>query len=374
MPIRVPFSRLTPTEVFAHDATTAQVVVRTDRPDVDVEVLGRRHRFLSGGGAAVFTIDGLAPASTTTAAIETRDGATFLDIVTRHSIGSSLTRIATVSDVHLGLDNFGLVRRLRDDHHVPYALRCLRAAFAEAETWGAELIIVKGDLTESGLRAEWDMAADVVNSTSVPVIITPGNHDHSRKADVDPTDAIRSLGLEHAPVQVRDLVGIRVIVADTSIDGKGHGSFRSSADEVIEQVRSSPTPVLVATHHNVQRTPLPWFWPPGVSSFDARPVVTELDRLDPPVFLTSGHTHRNRVHHLGGAGSLVATEVSSTSDYPGVWAGYEVSGTAIRQTVHRIAEASAVAWTERTIRAVGGVWPRWSQGRLDDRCVDLRFA
>jgi len=90
--------------------------------------------------------------------------------------------------------------------------------------------------------------------------------------------------------------------------------------------------------------------------------------------LSSGHTHRNRRHRIGPNGSVTYTEVSATADYPGCWAGYEVTESAIRQTVRRIASPAATSWTEATRSAIRGVWPRWSQGLLEDRCVDARTA
>jgi hypothetical protein len=82
------------------------------------------------------------------------------------------------------------------------------------------------------------------------------------------------------------------------------------------------------------------------------------------VLITSGHTHRHRRHDLGG---IVATEVGSTKDYPGTWAGYAVHEGGIRQVVRRIESPDCVAWLERTRAAALGRWGRWSPGELADR-------
>jgi hypothetical protein len=33
-----------------------------------------------------------------------------------------------------------------------------------------------------------------------------------------------------------------------------------------------------------------------------------------------------------------------------------------------VADPAALAWTESTGAAIGGLWSWWSPGRLDDRC------
>ena len=60
-------------------------------------------------------------------------------------------------------------------------------------------------------------------------------------------------------------------------------------------------------------------------------------------------------------------------DYPGVWAGYVVHDGGIVQTVRRVAEPSAMAWTEHSARAMGGIYRYWTPGRLDDRCFSLNW-
>jgi Icc protein len=65
------------------------------------------------------------------------------------------------------------------------------------------------------------------------------------------------------------------------------------------------------------------------------------------------------------------TEVGSTKDYPGVWAGYKVFEGGIIQLVRRTSDPDVMAWTEATRRAVNGQWRRWSPGRMADRCFTV---
>lgn len=369
---KAPLSGLVDLEVFSVESDSTQLLIRSAAKAVRVHVDDRIVDAEVIGGVAVVDVDSLEPDRTYSADAETNDGTRLgtVTLRTRPTIGPILTRFATISDAHLGLNQFGVGRKLTDDHFTPYAVRCARAAIDEATDWGAELLIIKGDLTEAGQRSDWKLAEELLSSTSLPVLFTTGNHDVTKRSEVSAPDAAKSLGLEHEAVQCRDVSGLRIVVADTSRAGRGSGDLAQHAAELVDAV-DSELPAFVAFHHNIQRTPIAWFWPPGISSTNAMPVVSAISEANARLFLSSGHTHRNRLHWLGKSQSIPYTEVSSTSDYPGVWAGYEVSASTIRQTIRRIAAPEAIEWTERTRSVLGGIWPRWSQGRLHDRCVDV---
>ncbi len=86
---------------------------------------------------------------------------------------------------------------------------------------------------------------------------------------------------------------------------------------------------------------------------DTTRLVDELAAANPATLIVAGHTHRNRRYPVRG---LTVSEVGSTKDYPGVWAGYSIYEGGIRQVVYRVAEPAAIAWTELTRRALGGIW------------------
>lgn len=378
-PIGSPFSRLRDVEVFAVEPTAAQLLVRSSsagvrarlstdratRPVVEAELVE---------GVAVVEFDGLVPGTHHVVDLQTTAGTPLGEtaFTTSPDRGRPTAKIATISDVHLGLECFGVGHKLTDPSPTPYAFRCARAAISEAIEWGAELLVIKGDLTDTGQEDEWELAQELLVDVSMPVMFTSGNHDVLRGSVVDPAGGAQLLGLDYDPVQIKDLDGIRVVLADTSRYGRGTGDLALVADDLVTAV-DCPQPALVAFHHNIQQFPVTWFWPPGISSTNAMPVVSALREANPHLFLTSGHTHRNRLRWLGPDRSMPYTEVSSTSDYPGVWAGYAATESSIHQVVRRISAPDAIDWTERTRSVLGGVWPRWSQGRLDDRTVDVKF-
>lgn len=371
--IRPPFSSLTDNEIFAVDATSAQIAVR--RPHqregmVQVRVEDRVIPIEIRNGVGISTIHGLTPEAPFEIAVLGPQG----DVVERlrGTCAPALpnpVKVATISDVHLGAEGFGPARKIRDEATVPYALRCGRSAIEEALAWGAEALIIKGDLTDTGARAEWQLADTLLSGIAVPILITSGNHDVWGTREVMPAEGTASIGQSFDDVQVLDVGPLRIVLVDTSLPGRGWGDLGRHEHQIVAAV-AEEQPTLLCLHHHVQRLPAPWFWPPGISPKNAAPVLQAVWDKNPFVLVTSGHTHRNRRHQLLN-GKVTFTEVSATSDYPGVWAGYEVTGEVIRQTVRRIAAPEATLWTEATRAALGSVWPRWSQGRLYDRCVDV---
>lgn len=283
--------------------------------------------------------------------------------------GEELTRLATISDVHVGNSSVGVLHTMRetDDPAEPHPVRCGRGAIRAAHDWGAEMLVVKGDLVEHGRPEEWEVADRLLGEAELPVAFVPGNHEVKRSARAVQPEILPRSGVEVVRgVTHDDLPGIRLVLVDTTIDGKGHGAVRHLIDDVADAAAEADGPVLVAMHHYAQRFELPWFWPPGIPGREGRRLLRALERANPDALVTSGHTHRNRIRRHG---ALVVTEVGSTKDFPGVWGGYVVHEGGIRQTVRRTLDPAAMRWTEYTRRAVGGIWGRWSMGSLDDRCI-----
>lgn len=375
--VRAPLSPLQTNEVFAVDATSAQLCLRPATERAVLRIAGRRIELDTTLGVAVIEVRDLHPNTNYVATIESDTGEVTAQISfrTRQPLTGDITKFATISDVHLGTTEFGGQRSIKESESTnpPFAVRCARAAIAEAIDWGAEALLIKGDLTDTGAEGDWDLAHELLDNISIPVIATWGNHDVWKTRDLDPQVAQREFALSSGPITTSDLAGIRLLMADTSIPDRGHGDIAQYKEQILD-LSNVDGPVFLGIHHNIMRTSIPWFWPPGIFPRNAAPLLAELPRANPNIFVSSGHTHRNRRHSLGPGGSITFTEVAATADYPGVWAGYEVSSDTVRQTVRRIAAPDALSWSERVRGALGGVWPRWSQGTLDDRCVDMAIT
>jgi predicted phosphodiesterase len=383
--------------VFAVEDDAAQVTWRAlPAPEVVLEVAdrvvpiaatppaflrrrGRQPRHLVNqekacGGPGAVTFEGLAPATTYELTV-TGPGLP-RRLVQRFSTlaappGALLHRFATINDLHIGERRFGMTSSIEDVFPLPkgwetYSLRCARAALDEALAWGAQAVVVKGDLTRDGEPVEFREAGQLLASLPVPVEVTLGNHEfHDKRTEPWPLLAESGIEVGREP-WARDLPGIRVILGHTWRRDSRWGRMEArQRRQIAELAAAAPGAAFVALHHHPQRWRVPNQYPPGIPGPAARALLDALTEANPATIVTSGHTHRHRLHRHG---SLLAAEVGSTKDYPGTWAGYAVYEGGIRQTVRRVAATEAISWTEGTFWAMGGLWGRWSPGRLEDRC------
>lgn len=333
------------------------------------------------GGPGALTVNGLDPATSYEVLLSgpgvprrrVTAGATLSE-----PPGRLLCRFATISDCHLGEPHLGALRRLHDpvprpEGLEPYPVRCMAAAIEDAEGWGASMIVAKGDLTQDGRTAEYEAALDVLSRATVPVAVVFGNHDVRGPVAVDRASAMLSAAgvITATGTRVVDVDGARLVLSHTPVPHRHVGRMTSSdIDQVIAAVRGTTLPAFVALHHPLRRWAVQTHYPPSLRRRDSRMLSAGLRASNPRTVVIAGHTHRNRRYTVGG---VTVVEVGSTKDYPGQWAGYSVYEGAIRQVVRRVERPEAIAWTQMTGRALGGLWRSWSPGTMRDRCWSIEW-
>lgn len=383
-------------EVAAVDPGSAQLVWSRLAAGRHRVVVGSHQQWVEHrGGPGALEVTGLSPGTGYDLQLCTEHG----EVVARTQLrtspaprGERLCRVATISDLHLGHEthrarHIEAMARPGDTtgrptdrstepvaqgrsgstvtaHH-DRAWRCARAAVDEAIAWGADLLIVKGDICEESVEHTWDLAAELLRDVSIPVMLLPGNHDTGRLRQFEPEHAATARGLEVVRgVQHLDLPGLRVVGVDSTRPGTSWGAVARHGADVADLVRGEHA-AMVATHHQPQRFRVPLYWPPGIPGPDARRFARTVLDANRSVLATSGHTHRNVRRRVAG---LDWTEVASTSHFPAAWAGYSVHEGGLHQCVRRIADPDVLEWSERSRRMLGGVWALWSAGSLDHRC------
>jgi len=349
--VQLSWGRLGAGELTARAVTGGEVAV-----EVTIE---------ADGGPGTVVLDGLAPDTD------------YLLQVGPHSLqahtpapppGRELYRFMTLSDMHLGQDDFGLVRKMRErDVDELHTLRGTRAALAEGRAWGAQHLVLKGDLVDRASEAEYDLLDKVLAEAGLPSEAIPGNHEVKSYREVDHVEAFARIGLT-APDGVRsvDLPGLRLVLVDSTEVGAHGGQIAHALPRLAEAIDGRPA--LVVLHHHLLPVPVSTHWPPGVPSPMARRFVAAVAEASPAAIIASGHSHRHRAHRHG---HVVVTETGSPKDHPGTWTGYVVHEGGIRQVVRRVARPDVIAWTEHTRRAAGGAWGHWSPGTLPQRCFRL---
>ncbi|NNE74119.1 MAG: hypothetical protein HKN26_10675 [Acidimicrobiales bacterium] len=369
----LPLNRTERFEAFAVEDTSVQLIWRARGP-ATITLAGRtrtvdEHLVVDHHLVGSAVIDGLAPSTDYHAEIRTERATGTVAFRTLASPpGRLLSRVATISDLHIGQRSFGLVKRRRErpEPEELHPVRCAQAAIDELVDWGAELLVVKGDLTHHQRHDDWLEVGKLLDRIPIPNIAIVGNHDVMAPRQSIPTnEGLALIGRTRIGVEVIDLEGVRLITADASVDGKSKGDLTLVRNDIIAAAAETTQPVLLAMHFHIHRFSGTYFWPPGLNREHGQSFLSELEAANPRVLLTSGHTHRHRLHRYR---STVMTEVGSTKDFPGVWAGYAVHEGGIRQIVRRTERPDVIGWTEPTRRAVGGVWGLWSVGTLDQRC------
>jgi 3',5'-cyclic-AMP phosphodiesterase len=339
---------------------------------------GRRKLRDAAGGPGAVQVAGLEP-DTAYDVVASGEGVPKRRVAVARTLppppGRLLARFATISDCHIGERRLGLTRTLHDPRPrprglAPYAVRCAVAAIGEAEAWGAETLVVKGDLTREAEPEEAETIADILEDTPLSVQVTLGNHDVRGPADVAAVVSSRGIPAS-SEARAVDLPGLRLVLGHSPVRGLHGGRLeRTHLRELAELAGSAPGPVALVVHHPPQRRRLPTHYPPSLSWADTSVLIDSLSAATSEAVVLSGHSHRNRRYRVG---NLTVAEVGSTKDYPGQWAGYAVYEGGIRQVVMRTAAADVIAWTEMTGLALGGLWAWWSRGSLADRCWTLEW-
>lgn len=365
-----------PPQVWAVEDTAVQltwgdlppgtVVARTDLSEATVD-----HR----GGPGGLVLAGLAPDRELPIELGWDGGRCRLTARTLPSPpGQLLTRFATISDLHLGAYRWGALKTMTDtgNHDVPHPYRCASAAVAEAIDWGAELLIIKGDAAQHECDADFDQLGRLADEfIDLPMRLIPGNHDVDGRGGSIPLSVGRRQLNFIRRVDSVDLPGVRIVAGDTTLARRGRGSLARVADAIVDEAGASDRPVFVAIHHQLQPGRIPRHWPVGIAGPESAAFLDRLGRLDRLVTVSSGHTHRNRSRLQS---DVLVTEVGSTKDWPGVWAGYAVHEGGIRQVIRRIQRPDAISWTEYSRGALNGLWGLWSPGPLEQRCLSHSWS
>ncbi|MGI8752999.1 MAG: metallophosphoesterase family protein [Acidimicrobiales bacterium] len=343
---------------------------------------GRRPRPVGRGpvGPGAVTVDGLEPSTAYDVTVHGagRPRRRVGRVTTLAPPPGRLTaRFATINDTHLGDRGFGGLGTMTDVIPLPPDLdpfpeRCARAAIAEAGLWGSELILAKGDLTRDSEPVEFHEVGRMLADSPVPVGVILGNHDVRHRVDGTAILARHGIAVAETATAI-DLPGLRIILAHTPMATERRGRLgKKQLDRIAVLAAGAPStdghppgPVVVAVHHAPQRTPVATHYPPGLYAAESRRFVAALHEANPTSIIIAGHTHRNRCYRVDG---VMVSEVGSTKDYPGQWAGYAVHEGGIRQVVRRIASPPVMAWTEATRRALFGLWGLWSPASMAQRC------
>lgn len=214
--------------------------------------------------------------------------------------------IAQLSDLHVqphGTLAYGVV----DTN--PFVERAFEAVTALDPR--PDIVILSGDLTDSGLDVEYDILADMIRRhLAMPVYLIPGNHD--RREGIK-TRLGHLPGVSDDPTFVHYVVEdfpVRLVMLDSIVPEQGHGALCGERLAFLDRVlAAAPTkPALVVLHH-----------PPvlsGIAHMDEVSLrepegLEAIIRRHPQVErILCGHAHRPIIARFGGSLVQVAPSVA----------------------------------------------------------------
>jgi Icc protein len=182
-----------------------------------------------------------------------------------------------------------------------------------------DVVIITGDLTESGLQAEYaNLAAMLGRTLSMPIYVIPGNHDQR--------DNLRA-GLAHLPGVTSDPQyvqyavedhPVRLVMLDTLVPGANHGELsRDQLGWLDSTLAAQPLkPTIVGMHHPPFITGLPHM--DKIALLDAEAFGAVIARHRQVARIVCGHHHRPIVgqcaHAIASISPSVAHQVELTFD------------------------------------------------------------
>jgi predicted phosphodiesterase len=352
-------------EIVVTFSTPPGVAMTTRIGDHEVATVGPHHVVAVGGLEPstdhAVTIDGVAPDERwLPAVVRTLD----------RPPGRLVATVATANDVHFGetecgrtgypeIDDIGPILRAAPGDP-PYPVVMNEAVVAEMRALDPDAVVVKGDLTDTGREEEYAAFLSVYGALGPRMHHVRGNHDAMRD---------RTLAVQGAPYTV-PLGGVTLAVLDTTAPGAVGGTLPRSQVEWLDDVAAEATgPVFVFGHHpvwNLEAVTVDAGY--AIAREDSLALIAVVQRRDAIVGYFAGHTHTNRVVHLGGARDVPLVEVACTKDYPGAWAEYRIYEGGYTQVVRRVTEPAAFAWAEQARGMIQGIYRDLVLGSLDARC------
>ena len=285
--------------------------------------------------------------------------------------GERLATVCTVNDVHFGEVECGILNGV-DDHPIytaapgddPYPVVMNRGAIADIKALAPDVVVVKGDLTSMGTRAEYQEFLNAYGPAfGERLVHVRGNHDAYYGQDF----------ASDAPTSVT-LPGVTLAVLDTAVPGRAGGGVSAASIEWLDTLAAeADRPVMVFGHHHAwnpasAERPEAYF---GINPDDSERLVEVVARRPRIVGYFAGHTHRNRVRRFPATGDVPWVEVACVKDFPGAWAEYRVHEGGILQVFRRISAPDALAWSHKTRDMYGGLYEVYAFGTLADRCFPI---
>lgn len=213
--------------------------------------------------------------------------------------------IAQLSDPHIGAAWQG---------HDPVPM--LAAAVAGVQAVEPDVVLVSGDLSESGADAEYEQVRDLLAPLGTELYVLAGNHD-------DRAGLRRHFGVPGegaGPVQYSAELGpLRLVVLDSTRPGEDPGELDSERLAWLDaELAAAPErPTVLAMHHPPLSSGIPAMDEVGLPVAHRRALAEVVERHPQVLRIVAGHMHRTITADLAGRAVLAApsTYLQSRLDF-----------------------------------------------------------
>ena len=192
--------------------------------------------------------------------------------------GAELARVATISDLHVGETTFGYLHTIGESVGTPvdesHSIRAARAGIAEALAWGAQRLVLKGDIVDQSHPGHWREVEKLLADVPVPMHVIAGNHEVKRRRTIEPADALAdSVAAYTDTVDAIDLGGTSLVLVNSTEPDHERGRLSHLQGDLLGALGSAPGGALVALHHHLRHGRNPGAWPVGVPAYPLVPAL-----------------------------------------------------------------------------------------------------
>lgn len=174
-----------------------------------------------------------------------------------------------------------------------------------------DLVVVTGDLVDEGQADEYAMAAELLDTLTIPCVVMPGNHDRR--------EALRAAFPRHAYLPAHgplhfaiDDHPVRLVALDSSVPGRHHGDVDADGLAWLASTLAADPhrPTIVLMHHPPFVSGIPYM--DTYRYVEAEPLEAVVRGFSNVEAILCGHVHRPMARRW--AGTIVLTCPSTTTE------------------------------------------------------------
>lgn len=212
-------------------------------------------------------------------------------------------RVAHLTDIHL-------TENSDTDLYGVDTTATLKQAISEVRQLSKtpDVIIITGDLAETGTRTSYDRLGTLLPELEVPVYILQGNHDDD--SNMQPLQDIEGITMTKSA----RMHGWGFLFVNSQVENQAHGFVDAAEMAQLEKNLASfdKMPVLVAIHH----TPTVVCPAPGCQLQNSKEFTALLNRHENVKAVIAGHTHYVHVASAGNHKQFTSPSTFAQVEHP----------------------------------------------------------